>query len=592
MMNALIPKRSSSFAAAFSLCLVAAPLPSHGWSAPAETALAETSRAVSAQSSSGIRLRVRFSPPPGSAPASGRLVIAFIGPGSKLPPGTSPEEAPFWDDLQPIFAKDVTSLNPGDAVELDDTWEHNGVPLAKLSAGRYQAAARLITTRTSSSWKSAAGNWTGPTVSFGLPEAVAATAEPSAPVELELSEATKEKAWRQTQGAELFEIKSELLSAALGREITLRAGVVVPIGYDSKAQGSANALRYAAVYEVPGFGGDHHDAGTVARSRRALSRTSEGASSSDPARELAENTFWIVLDPESNNGHTLFADSANNGPRARALIEELIPALEKKYPLVPRPEARLLRGHSSGGWSTLWLALNHPETFGAAWPSSPDPVDFRRFQAVDLYTQKNMFIVPADDTPAERAAAERIRVIPGGASEAEPGRWLITSYRKAGKGTMSVRQETQGENMLGADNTSGQQWDSWCAVFGPKNSRGNPAALFDPVSGTIDPAVAEQFRTYDIGHKLRTDPVRYGPIFRKNIHLIVGDADEFSLNEAVALLRADLDAVWPAEKTPGTGYLTIIPRATHGSVGKTREAQAIAGQMLDRLRAAGMLVKP
>ena len=30
----------------------------------------------------------------------------------------------------------------------------------------------------------------------------------------------------------------------------------------------------------------------------------------------------------------------------------------------------------------LWLATEYPHIFGAAWASSPDPVDFRRFQLV------------------------------------------------------------------------------------------------------------------------------------------------------------------------------------------------------------------
>ncbi len=541
-------------------------------------------------------IAVTFAPGEAAAqPVSGRLVIALIAPGSKLPPGTSPHDAPFWDDLQPLFAKEVTGLKPGDTVVLDDTWEHNSIPVSKLAPGQYQAGARLIATRISSSWKSVAGNWTSPVTSFEIPPAAAAPAAATVPVKLELSQPTKARQWRQTDGVELFEMKSELLSAALGREVTLRAGVVLPAGYDPSAQIAGKPRQYAAVYEVPGFGGDHTGAAGVARGRKRAedkAAAPDTASAPDPARLLAQSTFWIVLDPESNNGHALFADSANNGPRGKALTEELIPALERKYPLLARPEARLLRGHSSGGWSTLWLALNYPSTFGAAWPSAPDPVDFRRFQAVDIYTQKNMYIVPADDTAPEKAAAERIRATPGGAAEPAGGRSLIMSYRKAGKGTMSVRQETQGEDILGADNTSGQQWDSWFAVFGPRNSRGNPAALFDPVTGTIDRAVAEQYRTYDIGLKLRTDPAKYGPIFRKNIHLIVGDADEFFLNEAVALLKADLDALWPAEKTPGTGSITIIPGKTHGSVFGTPQAQRIPADMVEHLRATGVLPRP
>ncbi len=36
-------------------------------------------------------------------------------------------------------------------------------------------------------------------------------------------------------------------------------------------------------------------------------------------------------------------------------------------------------GHSSGGWSSLWLQIEHPEVFGGVWSLAPDPVDFRDF---------------------------------------------------------------------------------------------------------------------------------------------------------------------------------------------------------------------
>ncbi len=575
----------------------------------------------SAVASDAPRLTVRCpqAEPGKERPAmSGRLIVSLIAPGNKLPPGTEPNDAPFWFDWQPMFARDVVDCQPGDIFPLSAQWEHNKVAFDDLPPGEYTAAARFITNRTSSSWKESAGNWFSAPIKFSISAKGAASKAANAGGTggtggvggvLMLDKPTAPKDWKPPEGVRVVEVRSALLSDYLGREVMLRAAVVPPIGLDAVAAGppqpAANApglapaiaARYAAVYEVPGFGGRHTGAAGVARSRKAL------ASSSDVSiaeYKLASSTFWITLDPESPNGHTLFADSANNGPCGQALVSELLPAIESQFPIDGRPAARLLRGHSSGGWSTLWLGLNYPEVFGAVWSSSPDPVDFQRMQSVDIYTQANMYRVPADPSPGELAAEKRIDANPGALGPAiSSAARDITSFRKDGKPVMSVRQESQGEDMLGANNTSGQQWDSWFATWGPRATpatttvRPTPAALFDPATGSIDRAIAEQYRKYDIGHLLRADPAKYGPLFRSNIRLVVGDADEFFLNEAVELLKADLDKVSPASALPlpvaeYPGYITIVPGATHGTVFGSDAVKAFPKQMVDHLAKLGL----
>ena len=92
----------------------------------------------------------------------------------------------------------------------------------------------------------------------------------------------------------------------------------------------------------------------------------------------------MQLDPSCPRGHHVFADSANNGPVGKALIRELIPAFYKKFRGIPSPKARFLAGHSSGGWSSLWLQVTYPGQFAGTWSTSPDPVDFRDFQRINL----------------------------------------------------------------------------------------------------------------------------------------------------------------------------------------------------------------
>src|SRR6185312_22062 len=148
-----------------------------------------------------------------------------------------------------------------------------------------------------------------------------------------------------------------ILSAFHKRPIKHRAGVILPEGGGSRKRGT--------LYIIPGFGGDHFMAGRFA---------SEGRLG------FGKDLIRVVLDPDCGTGHHVFADSATNGPRGRALVEELIPHIEATFPAIAEPRARLLAGHSSGGWSSLWLQITHPETFGGVWSTSPDSVDFRDFQ--------------------------------------------------------------------------------------------------------------------------------------------------------------------------------------------------------------------
>ncbi|MFY0533937.1 alpha/beta hydrolase-fold protein [Nannocystis pusilla] len=99
----------------------------------------------------------------------------------------------------------------------------------------------------------------------------------------------------------------------------------------------------------------------------------------------------VFLDANHPLGHHVFADSANTGPWSTALVEELLPAIEARYGALAEPTARFLGGHSSGGWASLWLQLEHPGAFGGAWSLAPDPVDFRSFTNVDLYRDANMY---------------------------------------------------------------------------------------------------------------------------------------------------------------------------------------------------------
>jgi S-formylglutathione hydrolase FrmB len=63
-----------------------------------------------------------------------------------------------------------------------------------------------------------------------------------------------------------------------------------------------------------------------------------------------------------------FADHPTD-PRQRHesyILRALIPEIEKKFPVVPSPEGRLLLGFSKSGWGAFSLILRNPDTFGFA----------------------------------------------------------------------------------------------------------------------------------------------------------------------------------------------------------------------------------
>jgi len=502
---------------------------------------------------------------------SGRLVVLMKAKEGAAAQTLTPLDGPDWEHEQPLFAVDVKNLAPGAWADVGEEADAFPAAMGALPPGEYVVQARLDTQRTDSNWRREEGNL----YTSGRAALVVAPGAPAPEVRLKLDAVTHAPERARVEGVEWFAVRSALLSDFRGRDVVLRAGVVLPTGYDAGA-------TYAAVYEVPGFGGNDQDAAAVAQRRRE-----------EPDAALNRSTFWIVLDPEGPNGHTLFCDSANNGPCGRALVEELIPALEKKFPLVARPEARLLRGHSSGGWSTLWLATEYPSVFGACWSSSPDPVDFRRFQLCDIYACHWFYGFPLNGLRSgEAQEAERwARTVPQGLvpapqTEGPSGFDRLVSFRNNGRAVMTVEREAKGEDLLGPDNTSGQQWDSWFAAWGPRNARGNPAALYDPRTGLLDPAVAAQYRRYDIADRLRRDAAKYGDTFRLRVRLVVGDADNFFLNEAVSLLRRSVDAL-PGPRGPG--YIVTVPGADHSTVFASAPVKAFGGEMAEHLRGAGLL---
>lgn len=491
---------------------------------------------VSVASAAQPAFRVTHSEP--GFPLAGRLIIYFVDEDSSI--DRVPSAAPFFSDPQPMAGFDVERWGANDAF-LIDSFDHT-FPVDGIPPGRYRVQAVLDRTRLSGDWASEPGNlYSGVArVSFEAGE--------SPIVELRLESVVDDEPPVAQGRVEFRSIESRLLTDArvlTGERVFVDVGVIPPID-------AVEGKRYPVVYSVPGFGGTHEGANWQARRL-------ESAPATSPLGRLARSAYWVVLNPDGPNGHHKFIDSRANGPVGQSLIEDVIPAIDELYPTIPTADARMLRGHSSGGWSVVHLVTAYPETFGGAWSSAPDPLDFRAFQAVNIYDDANMY-VDGDGTP-----------------------W--PSYTdSSGVVRMTIADENAMETVMGPLNTSGQQWDSWQAAFGTVDEIGRPARLFDEQTGAIDRAVAERFRRVDLAERVRRDPAGAGRAARERVRVIVGDADEFDLETGVELF---VEAVggFAFEPNAERGWYAIVPGATHGSVLRSEAAEALMDDMADHAEA-------
>jgi S-formylglutathione hydrolase FrmB len=211
-------------------------------------------------------------------------------------------------------------------------------------------------------------------------------------------------------------------------------------------------------------------------------------------------------------------NSANNGPYGDALIQELIPYLEDHFRMSREPRKRVLTGGSTGGWESLALQLYHPEFFGGAWVFYPDPIDFRRWEMIDIYSDPNAFEAPGFQYVARERPMMRT---------------------PEGQTIQTVRMKSLFEATLGSRGRSCEQYDAWEAVYGSVGEDGYPKPLWNKLTGKIDHEVANYMRDrgFDLNAYAQRNWPKLGPQVKGKLHLYVGDMDNYALNLAVYLFE-------------------------------------------------------
>ena len=469
--------------------------------------------ASSVSVSRATEFEVRYTPKVRPGPVSARVYV-MLGPAGKPLTGKArpdPRIGPDWFRPQPIFAVEAKGWAPGEPLRVGD--DAVGFPAAPsaLEPGEYVAQAVVRLNPDTHKLGDGEGNAFGPVV----PVTVGPGARDAGPVRLTVDTVVPPRKFEETDRIKLVEIDSPTLSAFHHRPIKLRAGVILPEGDPSSRRGT--------LYIIPGFGGDHHSAGQFVKDRRL---------------GFGKDLIRVVLDPDCGTGHHVFADSAFNGPRGRSLVSELIPHIETTFRAIPEPRARLLNGHSSGGWSSLWLQVTYPDTFGGVWSTSPDPVDFRDFSGINLYARgENFFRDPAGN---RRPIARRGR-----------------------RPVLFVDRFSKLEDVVG----DGGQFHSFEAVFSPLDADGRPRPLYDRATGAIDLETARAWQAYDIRLVMQRNWEALRPGLKGKVRVVVGDLDTFYLEGAVKRLKSSLDALGSdaaVEIVPDRDHRTVIDPALAG----------------------------
>lgn len=479
----------------------------------ARGSLAQTSQPANA--AAPLRINISYDPSVAGS-FTGRVYVLFT-----VSAMGEPRLGPSWFNPDPFFAIDVIDWPPNTPLVFDDDAIGMKDPPSAVPAREWSVQAVMRINKDSPS----IGRGPGTGYSAVLRRQISGSE--SGDIDLRIDKVVDAKPFQESERIKLVEIPSPLLTKFHKRPMNLRAAVVLPKGYDEHP-----SQKYPAYYWIGGFGSDHTGANYMSRQWNETG--------------CDDRIMRVVLDPLCYGGHHAFADSDNNGPVGRALVEELIPHLEQTYRLVSSPSARFLGGHSSGGWSSLWLQVTYPDYFGGTWSIAPDPVDFRDFQRINLYAPKSNMYVDEQGEKRPLARADNAQVVI----------WYEDFAR------MEV---PYGE---------GGQLRSFEWVFSHKGADGLPEPLYNREAGEVNPAVAESWKRYDIRLILDGNWPTLGPKLAGKIHVFMGDKDTFYLEGATKLLKESMT------KLGSDAVIEIEPNKNHMSIASAALRKRIDQEML------------
>jgi hypothetical protein len=433
-------------------------------------------------STSAQQVRVRYASANYQGPFTGQVVL-YLTRTNEAEPRTTIEG--------PCYRLSVTRVAPGQPIVFTHRAIAYPTPLTKLERGAYFVQAVWDRNLGGRNIGTSLGNL------YSRPCQMIFTADTNQVFELTCDQLIPAPGFTDSQFVQELRVSSKLLGAFHHQSQTVDGAVILPAQYHNEPK-----RHFPVLFVIGGYGADYHH----------YSKENNDTLPATPIDTIA--CIRVYLDGNCPLGHSVYANSDNNGPWADALVKEFIPALAKNYRCTG---CYLLKGHSSGGWAGLWLQIHYPSVFAGCTASAPDYVDFHSINQRDYYQ-------------------EVARV-------------------NQGKTVPPIVKHPHIEDVL----YRGEQDRSFDAVYGPKGRNGQPISIQKGPSGVINPAVFSYWQRYDISRYLTTNVSRLKQALYGKVRVSVGNQDTYKLNFSVKKLEAAL-------KSQNTGFVFGYYPGDHYSV--------------------------
>ena len=473
----------------------------------------------------GNRFEISYTSDANSGPVTGRVYVMISRTAQREP------RLQIGTRGVPFYGKDIFAVKPGEVTVIDDAvFGYPVKSLKDIPKGEYyvQGFVNIYT-----EFKRSDGHtvwmhddqWEGQHFNRSpkniFSEVQKVTLDPEIPQTISLvcdNEIPPIEMPDDTKWVKRIRFQSKMLTEFWGQPIFLGATILLPKGYEEhpRTYYPVNYIQgHFSLGNPNGFRTDDPGPDNP-RARRGFEFQEYWVS--DEAPRFISVTFQHPC-PYYDDSYAV--NSPNVGPYGDAIMEELIPAVEEQFRIIREPYARILSGGSTGGWESLALQIFNPDFFGGTFSLCPDPVDFRYFQAVNIYEDKNAYYKESGwikvPTPSDRYVDGVVR--------------------------LTYQQRNHMELVMGTKNRSGEQIDIFEAVFGPIGEDGYVKPLFDKMTGEIDPEVAQYWKEhYDLRQYLDTNWSWLGPKLVGKLHIYTGDMDTYYLNNATVLMEQFLES--------------------------------------------------
>jgi len=241
----------------------------------------------------GQKITVSFTPAASGANFSGKVFL-YLSKDYR-----SPKDQMIGVNKFPCFSITVKNVKPNDEVVFDDAALSYAVPLSDIERGIYNAQVVWDRNEGGRSISESPGNI------YSDPVIVSISKNTSEDFNIVCGEVIKKPFFTETQFVKEMKAPSALLTAFYKRPTTVNAAVILPKEYFEQPE-----RKFPVLYWISGYGGDYH-----------------AWSGKNMPSEPIDTTpcIRVFLDGNCPGGHSVYANSDNNGPWGDALTKELIP---------------------------------------------------------------------------------------------------------------------------------------------------------------------------------------------------------------------------------------------------------------------------